>query len=81
MQWPNPEIESILQQRKRADELSFEMKCLLLDKLVKRGSLEYTHTVLRTLELAVRSELAILERKAKIDSPVLRAVIDSLHVA
>jgi hypothetical protein len=45
----DPELESIIEQRKRCGQSSLALKRLVIDRLRGKGSVEYTLGVLRSL--------------------------------
>ncbi|KAE8391647.1 isoprenoid synthase domain-containing protein [Aspergillus alliaceus] len=74
------EIESILEQRKRHGQLSYELKRLVLDRLRLKGSLDYTLSVLRELQESLRKELARAEAATQQKNWVLQLLLFRLKM-
>jgi uncharacterized small protein (DUF1192 family) len=74
------EIESVLEQRKRIGQLTYELKCLVLDRLRLKGSLDYTLSILRELQESLGRELERLEAATQQKNWVLRLLLFRLKV-
>jgi uncharacterized small protein (DUF1192 family) len=74
------EIESVLEQRKRIGQLTYDLKRLVLDRLRLKGSLDYTLSILRELQERLGRELERLEAATQQKNWVLRLLLFRLKV-
>ncbi|CAN9195833.1 unnamed protein product [Alternaria alternata] len=76
----SPEINAILQQRKRTESLTTDLKVVLLSELKAKGSLAYTLQVLQNLERAIKEELQSLESEAEIKNWLLWRILQQMSL-
>ncbi|CAN9205305.1 unnamed protein product [Alternaria alternata] len=76
----SPEINAILQQRKRTESLTTDLKIVLLSELKAKGSLAYTLQVLQNLERAIKDELQSLESEAEIKNWLLWRILQQMSL-
>ncbi|CAN9201076.1 unnamed protein product [Alternaria alternata] len=76
----SPEINAILQQRKRTESLTTDLKVVLLSELKAKGSLAYTLQVLQNLERAIKDELQSLESEAEIKNWLLWRILQQMSL-
>ncbi|CAG8893094.1 unnamed protein product [Penicillium egyptiacum] len=77
---PEPEIQAILEQRKRTNHLTYELKRLILDRLRENGSLDHTFRMLQDMYVAVWRELERLEVATGQKNWMLRMMLQRLKL-
>ncbi|KAF9889668.1 hypothetical protein FE257_007176 [Aspergillus nanangensis] len=76
----DPELRSIIENRKRKYQLNYEVKQLVLDKLHANGSFQYTLEVLQELQACVNTELEHLEYATGQKNWILRMLLHKLKI-
>lgn len=76
----NVQIRSILQERRRNQGLSMELKKYMLEEMRKAKSLEYTRGVIKTLEEKVEEEIGRMEDATGEKNWIMRLLLDRLKI-
>ena len=74
------QIRSILQERRRNQGLSKELKEYILEEMRKAKSLEYTRSVIKALEQKVEEEIGRMEDATGEKNWIMRLLLDRLKV-
>ena len=77
---PNNQIRSILQERRRNQGLSKELKEYMLEEMRKAMSLEYTKRVIKALEEKVEEGIGRMEDATGEKNWIMRLLLDRLKV-
>ncbi|MCJ1461492.1 hypothetical protein MMC07_000089 [Pseudocyphellaria aurata] len=76
----NSQLRSILQERRAAGKLSFELKQVVLEHLHQSKSLEYTKSALHSLQSAIDDEIKRVEKRSGVENFVLKMMLKRLRI-
>ena len=74
------QLRSILQERRAAGKLTFELKQVVLEQLKRTNSLEYTKMTIKALQDEIDKELEEVERVSGMENYILRLLVERLRV-
>ncbi|KAL8792027.1 MAG: hypothetical protein Q9195_005368 [Heterodermia aff. obscurata] len=74
------QLLSILQERRAAGGLSFELKKVVLEHMSQTKSLEYTKACLNTLHDEINWELQVVEKEFSAENYILKLLLEKLRV-
>lgn len=74
------QLRSILQERRVAGKLSFELKQMVLECLHRSKSLEHTKRALHALQSAIDNEIKRVETLSGVENFIMKLMMDRMQV-